>query len=64
MRTNPLSKTEGGSTVIVQYSKHSVEYTNIKNTNAYINKILNEGNGQEIIAIYVGSTKVYPNSPA
>jgi hypothetical protein len=64
MRKNPLSKTEGGSTVTVQYSNHSVEYTNIKNTNAYINKILNEGNKQEITAIYVGSTKVYPNSPA
>lgn len=39
MRTNPLSKTDGGSIVTVVYDNYSVDYTNIKNPISYISSI-------------------------
>lgn len=36
MRTNALSKTEGGETVTVFMDGYTIEYTNIKNVEAYI----------------------------
>jgi hypothetical protein len=39
MRTNPLSKTLGGSVVKVYYSGYSVTYDNIKNVGAYLSKL-------------------------
>ena len=39
MRTNPLSKTLGGSTIKVYYSGYSVTYDNIKNVGAYLAKL-------------------------
>ena len=39
MRTNPLSKTLGGSTIKVYYSGYSVTYDNIKNVGAYLSKL-------------------------
>jgi hypothetical protein len=39
MRTNPLSKTLGGSVVKVYYSGYSVTYDNIKNVGAYLAKL-------------------------
>lgn len=39
-RTNPLSKTEGGSTVIVEKKNgQKLSYDNIKNTSAYIARV-------------------------
>ena len=36
MRTNDLSKMDGGSTVIFKYEGYDVVYTNIKNPSSYI----------------------------
>ena len=36
MRTNFLSRTEGGETVTVIMDGYTIEYTNIKNVEAYI----------------------------
>jgi len=39
-RTNPLSKTPGGSTVIVEMKNgQKLSYNNIKNTEAYIKRV-------------------------
>lgn len=39
MRTNPLSLTDGGSTVTVLFDGYHVEYTNIKAPFSYISSI-------------------------
>lgn len=36
MRTNPLSKVEGGETVTIIRGDYLVEYTNIKNVDRYL----------------------------
>lgn len=44
-RTNPLSKTEGGSTVIVELKNgKKLSYDNIKNTYNYIKTVLKNPN--------------------
>ena len=56
MRTNPLSKTEGGETVVIIFEGYCIEYTNIKNTKAYINHILKS---EKIIGyIFGGKTTI------
>ena len=39
MRTNPLSKIEGGETITALYDNYQVEYDNIKSISAYIAKL-------------------------
>ncbi len=44
-QTNPLSKIDGGSTVIVELANgKKLSYNNIKNTAAYIKRVLNNKN--------------------
>lgn len=45
MRTNPLSNTPGGSTVLVRFENHEITYTNIKNPGAYIKKVRSANEG-------------------
>lgn len=52
-RHNHLSKIPGGSMVIVNYADYSVKYNNVKNTTAYINKIINTNTTVNIINIEV-----------
>lgn len=50
-QTNPLSKTEGGSTVIVELANgKKLSYSNIKNTAAYIKRV--EQN-KDVVKAYV-----------
>jgi hypothetical protein len=48
MRTNPLSKTLGGSTIKIYYSGYSITYENIKNVNAYLAKLKDDKTIQSI----------------
>ena len=41
-RTNPLSKVEGGSTLLVEESGYIKAYPNIKNVYAYMNKLMQD----------------------
>ena len=50
-RTNPLSNTPGGSTVIVHYQDYTVEYNNIKNVAAYTKYVM--GKDSSIIKVTV-----------
>lgn len=52
-RHNHLSKIPGGSTVIVNYADYNVKYNNVKNTVAYINKIISTNTTVNIISIGV-----------
>lgn len=52
-RNNYLSKIPGGSTVTVHYEGYSVNYDNIKNTQAYIDKILQKNTKESIVSIVV-----------
>jgi|GEM_PF-1083314 phosphotransferase system IIB component len=65
MRTNPLSKIPGGSTIIVTYqNEYQVVYNNIKNIHAYINTIF-ERTDREITEIFVDGKSVYSkNKPS
>jgi hypothetical protein len=60
MRSNPLSRTEGGSTIKVVYqhmdkNPFEVIYENIKYPQKYIDRIMkeNEGNGKSILQIFI-----------
>lgn len=55
-RHNPLSKVAGGSTVIVYYLDYNVEYNNIKNVAAYVDKILSADTVNQITHIQVKET--------
>jgi len=55
MRTNPLSKTLGGSVVKIYYSGYSVTYDNIKNVSAYLAKLKGD---QTIEYITVNGEKI------
>ena len=41
-RTNPLSKVEGGSTLLVEESGYIKAYPNIKNVQAYAQKLIGD----------------------
>ena len=59
MRTNPLSTTQGGSTVEVYFKEYSTVYTNIKSHKAYVNKILASEDASNIVSIRVDEEFVY-----
>ncbi len=53
MRTNHLSVKPGGSIVRVVFDSHVVDYDKIKYPSKYINTLLNSGDVQKIMEIYV-----------
>lgn len=42
MRTNPLSKVDGGETITIVFPNHQVEYTNIKNVSKYLEAVISK----------------------
>ena len=65
MRTNPLSTVPGGSTITITYNNlYQVEYNNIKNIHAYIQRVF-ETTKREITEISVDGKSVYSkNKPS
>jgi hypothetical protein len=57
MRTNPLGKVPGGSTVTIVYEKYRVDYNNIKNPKAYTNAIKFKAK-EEIVEILVNGKTI------
>jgi hypothetical protein len=62
MRSSPLSRTEGGSTIKVVYqykdkNPFEVIYENIKYPQKYMDRIINENteNGKSILEIYINN---------
>ncbi len=53
MRTNHLSVKPGGSIVRVVFDSHVVDYDKIKYPSKYIDTLLNSGDVQKIMEIYV-----------
>jgi len=52
MRTNSLSKVEGGSTVTIIYEGYRVDYTNIKNPIRYLETVFAKTK-EEIIGVLI-----------
>lgn len=58
MRINPLSKTEGGETVVIIFKGYCIEYTNIKSPMTYITSVLKRSNKEVIGYIFGGKTTI------
>ncbi len=63
MRKNPLSNKPSNNVVKVVYEGYETLFDNVHHTNAFVNKIKSGDSIDDILEIWVNTTKVYWKTP-